>query len=54
MGGHGQVGLHGTNQPELLRAHRSRRVSHGCVRMRNDHARTLARLLPVGTPVDIT
>jgi lipoprotein-anchoring transpeptidase ErfK/SrfK len=53
MGGHGQIGLHGTNQPALLAANRSRRVSHGCVRMRNDHARALARILRVGTPVNI-
>jgi lipoprotein-anchoring transpeptidase ErfK/SrfK len=53
MGGRGQIGLHGTNQPKLLRGNLSRRVSHGCIRMYNHHARTLARLLDVGTPVNI-
>jgi L,D-transpeptidase catalytic domain len=46
----GFVGIHGTNHPELLPG----RVSHGCIRMRNDDIVTLARLMPVGTPVEIT
>ncbi len=43
------VGIHGTNRPELL----GRAVSHGCVRVSNDVARRLARLAPLGTPIDI-
>ena len=46
----GFVGIHGTNRPELLPG----RVSHGCIRMRNADILALARLMPVGTPVEIT
>ncbi len=46
----GFVGIHGTDRPELLPG----RVSHGCIRMRNADIRALARLMPVGTPVEIT
>jgi hypothetical protein len=46
----GFVGIHGTNRPELLPG----RVSHGCIRMRNADIVRLARLMPVGTPVEIT
>ena len=46
----GFVGIHGTNRPELLPG----RVSHGCIRMRNADIARLARLMPVGTPVEIT
>ncbi|MGH2774290.1 MAG: L,D-transpeptidase [Actinomycetota bacterium] len=45
----GFVGIHGTNTPELIPG----RVSHGCVRMRNDDILELDRLMPVGTPVTI-
>jgi L,D-transpeptidase-like protein len=45
----GVVGIHGTNQPRLIPG----RPSHGCVRVRNDKIRKLARLMPVGTPVRI-
>ena len=45
----GYVGIHGTNQPELVPG----RVSHGCIRLRNADIRRLARLLPVGTPLEI-
>jgi hypothetical protein len=45
----GFIGIHGTNQPQILPG----RVSHGCVRMRNDAIRRLARLMPIGTPVTI-
>lgn len=48
--GGGVVGIHGTNQPQLIPG----RPSHGCVRVPNDRIRRLARLLPVGTPVRIT
>ena len=43
----GFIGIHGTDQPELLPG----RVSHGCVRLRNPDILRLARLMPVGTPV---
>jgi hypothetical protein len=48
--GGGFVGVHGTNQPEILPG----RVSHGCIRMPNASIVKLARLMPVGTPVTIT
>ena len=47
--GGGFVGIHGTDRPDLLPG----RVSHGCIRMRNDDIVELARLMPVGTPVTI-
>lgn len=47
--GGGVVGIHGTNQPRLVPG----RPSHGCIRVRNDKIRKLARLMPVGTPVRI-
>jgi lipoprotein-anchoring transpeptidase ErfK/SrfK len=45
----GFIGIHGTNQPELLPG----RVSHGCIRMRNSAILRLNRLLPIGTPLTI-
>ena len=45
----GFVGIHGTNRPELLPG----RVSHGCIRLRNEDIRELARLMPIGTPITI-
>jgi L,D-transpeptidase catalytic domain len=47
--GGGFVGIHGTNQPEILPG----RVSHGCVRLRNRDILRLARLMPVGTPLTV-
>jgi L,D-transpeptidase catalytic domain len=47
--GGGFVGIHGTNQPELIPG----RISHGCIRMRNEDIVRLARLMPVGTPLTI-
>lgn len=46
----GFIGIHGTNQPQILPG----RVSHGCIRMPNPAIRRLARLMPLGTPVRIT
>jgi hypothetical protein len=46
----GFIGIHGTSRPELLPG----RVSHGCIRMRNDDIVRLARLMPVGTPLTVT
>lgn len=45
----GVVGIHGTDAPQLLPG----RVSHGCIRLRNDAIVRLARLMPLGTPVSI-
>ena len=45
----GFIGIHGTNRPDLLPG----RVSHGCIRLRNPDILRLARLMPVGTPVEI-
>jgi hypothetical protein len=47
--GGGVVGIHGTNQPELIPG----RPSHGCVRVPNPKILQLKRLMPVGTPVRI-
>ena len=47
--GGGVVGIHGTDQPELLPG----RVSHGCVRVPDAAIRRLAKLMPIGTPVRI-
>lgn len=49
MGGEGQIGLHGTNEPDTL----GKGTSHGCVRVANDVITELAELLPLGTPVTI-
>ena len=45
----GFIGLHGTNQPGLIPG----RISHGCIRMRNEDIVRLSRLMPVGTPLAI-
>jgi L,D-transpeptidase catalytic domain len=45
--GGGVVGIHGTNQPELIPG----RPSHGCVRVPNAKISRLAKLMPVGTPL---
>jgi hypothetical protein len=47
--GGGFVGIHGTDEPDLLPG----RVSHGCIRLRNQDILELGRLMPVGTPVTI-
>jgi hypothetical protein len=46
----GSIGIHGTNRPELLPG----RVSHGCIRMRNEDILRLNRIMQVGTPVTVT
>jgi lipoprotein-anchoring transpeptidase ErfK/SrfK len=48
-GGPGQIGIHGTNEPQLL----GTSVSHGCIRVANSLIIRLARILPLGTPVSI-
>ena len=47
--GGGVIGIHGTNQPQLVPG----RPSHGCVRLKNKAILKLARLMPIGTPVHI-
>jgi hypothetical protein len=47
--GGGFVGIHGTNQPELIPG----AISHGCIRLRNEDILELGRLMPVGTLVTI-
>ena len=47
--GGGVVGIHGTSMPWLL----GQAVSHGCVRVANSTALELARLVPLGTPIEI-
>src|SRR5207244_11063676 len=48
--GGGYVGVHGTNEPQILPGY----VSHGCIRMPNASILTLSRLMSVGTPVTVT
>jgi lipoprotein-anchoring transpeptidase ErfK/SrfK len=48
--GDGQLGVHGTNQPDLLGSD----ATHGCIRLSNDDIAKLAPQLPLGTPVDVT
>jgi len=47
--GGGFIGIHGTDAPELIPG----RVSHGCIRLRNEDILRLGRLMPLGTPVTI-
>jgi hypothetical protein len=47
--GGGFIGIHGTNQPEILPG----RVSHGCVRLPNPSIQRLDRLMRIGTPVTV-
>jgi hypothetical protein len=47
--GGGLAGIHGTSRPDLL----GQAVSHGCVRVSNAVDRSLARLAPLGTPIDL-
>lgn len=45
----GVVGIHGTDQPQLVPG----RPSQGCVRVRNARINVLKRLMPIGTPIEI-
>jgi L,D-transpeptidase catalytic domain len=45
----GVIGIHGTNEPELVPG----RPSHGCIRMRNSDIVYLAHHLPIGAPVHV-
>jgi lipoprotein-anchoring transpeptidase ErfK/SrfK len=48
--GGGYIGVHGTNEPQLLPGH----VSHGCIRLQNSAILKLAKMMPVGTPLTVT
>ena len=48
--GGGVVGIHGTDEPQLIPG----RPSHGCIRMRNADIERLWALIAVGTPIEIT
>lgn len=48
-GGDGETGIHGNDDASVLGSS----VTHGCIRMDNDEITRLAKLLPLGTPVDI-
>ena len=47
--GGGYIGIHGTNMPQLLPG----RVSHGCIRLRNEDILRLSALMSVGTPLTV-
>jgi lipoprotein-anchoring transpeptidase ErfK/SrfK len=48
-GGPGQLGLHGTDEPDKVGTD----VSHGCLRLKNAVITELATTLPLGTPIQI-
>jgi hypothetical protein len=45
--GGGIVGMHGTDQPQLVPGH----PSHGCIRLHNSDILTLSHLVQIGTPL---
>jgi lipoprotein-anchoring transpeptidase ErfK/SrfK len=47
--GGGVVGIHGTNEPQLIPG----RPSHGCVRMRDSDVAKLWATIQLGTPIEI-
>ena len=47
--GGGYIGIHGTDQPELIPG----AISHGCIRLSNPNILRLNRMLPIGTPLQI-
>ena len=51
QGGEPTLGLHGTNDPA---GSIGKDVSHGCIRMRNEAIDTLAKILPLGTPLIVS
>lgn len=50
IGGIGQIGVHGTNDPSSI----GQNVSSGCIRLPNEVIDELIGRLPLGTPVHIT
>jgi L,D-transpeptidase catalytic domain len=47
--GGGEVGIHGTDEPQLIPG----RPSHGCIRLRNEDILRLWPMVEVGTPIEI-
>jgi lipoprotein-anchoring transpeptidase ErfK/SrfK len=47
--GGGVIGIHGTDEPQLIPGH----PSHGCIRLRNSDIARLWRMIDVGTPIEI-
>jgi hypothetical protein len=47
--GGGVIGIHGTDEPELIPG----RPSHGCMRLKNPDIERLYALTPIGTPLHI-
>ncbi len=47
--GGGEVGIHGTDEPQLIPG----RPSHGCIRLRNADISRLWPMVEVGTPIEI-
>jgi L,D-transpeptidase catalytic domain len=47
--GGGIIGIHGTDEPQLIPGH----PSHGCIRLRNSDVARLWQEIQVGTPVEI-
>jgi lipoprotein-anchoring transpeptidase ErfK/SrfK len=47
--GGGVVGIHGTDEPQLIPG----RPSHGCIRLRNADIVRLWHIVEVGTPIEI-
>ncbi len=47
--GGGIVGIHGTDEPQLIPG----RPSHGCIRLRNADAARLWHIVQVGTPIEV-
>jgi lipoprotein-anchoring transpeptidase ErfK/SrfK len=47
--GGGIVGIHGTDEPQLIPGH----PSHGCIRLRNADIARLWNVIEVGTPIEI-
>jgi L,D-transpeptidase catalytic domain len=48
--GGGFVGVHGTDEPQLIPCY----ISHGCIRLVNSAILQLAKLMTVGTPLTVT
>ena len=48
-GGPGQLGIHGTNEPQTI----GQQVSAGCIRLRNEDIELLVPILPLGVPVEV-
>jgi L,D-transpeptidase catalytic domain len=47
--GGGVIGIHGTDEPQLIPG----RPSHGCIRLHNSDITKLWRLIEIGTPIEV-